>query len=235
MPIRFYECSNGHITEQVEVTKTPGKTIYTLPEILASRQQKQPRTYTCSTCSELANEVLLSHSETRMARNFSPTLLYKHPDGRVVMPGRNDPRHLPKKYKDKLAKQGYVETTISNFREYQTFVKEQRSLLESQQSAYIREQQAEYDKAVREQIAAFKRGDSLEIPITDERGRVVGSRTIKQRLDDLSPKMRELAELGIERALNHRIQGGSINPHIHSMEFDNTSYRDEDTSWKKRR
>jgi hypothetical protein len=241
MPFRHYECANGHITEQLDLPKKAGKTIYTLKEIIESQQAKKERTIKCSNCSKKAVEVYLSRRAVRDARNFAPTLLYIDDKGNVFNPGRNDSQQLPNEIKQHLKNNGYKETNITNYRDYEKFQRQQRILLKDQRDEYINNLQQEYDYTINKEIEALKNGGEIEFPNGDGTTRIVKVPALK----DMHPKMRAMAEMAIENAKNHRINRPFRDPLIATMEYEENTrlaqdersevragkYRDIDTGW----
>jgi hypothetical protein len=182
-------------------------------------------------CGKPSVKIDLSPRQSRQALGFQPTLLYVKPDGQVVVPGRNDPDLLPKRYKNRLAKQGYKEVKISNYRDYEKHQKSMREIFKDQRDAYVEYQQNLYDQQLKEGIDFLKQGGTIEMPNPDGSMRLMSVPSI----DKMEPSMRRLAEYAIERAKNHKISGELKDPQIQALEYDNTSYRDKDTGWKERR
>lgn len=213
--LHSFECSIGHITEK----------------IIDSSKTKEKQKCGSNGCTKLASRVFLSKRERSMARCFSPTLLFVNKAGEIIMPGRNNPDHLPKKYRNQLAKEGYEQKEITNFREYERFQREQYDINKEKAQLRTSIEQEKYNAEIRANIEAFRRGEPLTIP--NENG--IGTHIINLRLDDLSPKMREFAQHSIDRALEYRFESKTDHPYIQAMEEDNTYYRDDTTDWKKRR
>jgi hypothetical protein len=243
MPIRHYECPNNHITEKIEPVKKAGKTIYTLEQIKIENKSRT-KTIRCPKCKKKAVEVYLSRKEEWMAKNFDSALLYVDDKGNVFNPGRNDPSQLPKELQAHLKKNGYKQTIITNFRDYEKFTRQQRILLKDQRDEYINNLQQDYNNTINREIEALRSGGEMQLTNPDGT-----TRTVKvPRLEDMHPKMRALAELAIERARNHRIDRPFNDPIIAAMEYDSNtriamdertevragSYRDKDTGWTRR-
>lgn len=243
MPFRHYECPSNHITEQLDPVTHVGKKVYTLEEVLESRANAKTRTIKCSTCNLKAEEVYLPPKQQRDARNFSPTLFYVHPNGDVIVPGRNDPNHLPKRYRNNLAKQGYEQREISNFREYESFQKEQRAKNnhhKQQRDFYVNHTQNTYNANLEKEIQALRDGKPIEVPNPDGTTRTI----TPPPLDQMSPKMRDLAIHAIEQAKQYRLNKPISDPIVASLEYDGKlpnsdvdsyRYRDSDTDWRSRR
>lgn len=209
------ECTTGHIFE-IDLPSSEAKSKFKCKII---------------GCNKMAEIVWLPPHISRMARNFEPTLLYRNKDGEIVAPGRNNPDHLPKKYRDDLARKGYKKIEITNFRQYEQFQREQRILLKDQRDKYISETQELYDLRMKDEIEALERGGTIELPNPDGKG----SRIIQvPKLEDMAPAQRRLAEYAIAKAKGYRVESRESNPHIAAMEYDNQYYADKDTNWKRR-
>jgi len=226
MILHNFECTSGHIFEA-------------MIEAEAIKEPIQCRFKGEIPCEAPAEVVYLSPRKASNALRFEPTLLYKNANGEVIAPGRSNPEHLPKEYRDRLAKQGFKPLQINNFRQYESFIREQRSRANDDRERFISEAQDKYDKELNSQIEAFKRGDILRMPVVRADGSIdyEAEKTLQVSLDSLSPRMRELAEYSIERAKQYRIRDRvrEANPHIEAFERDGTSYCDVDTNWRNRR
>jgi len=176
----------------------------------------------------------MSRGEARAARHFAPSLIYVRADGELVCPGRNNPDHLPKSYRNSLRKQGYKEVQITNFREYEKFQRDIGERLQARAEAYNAAEQRAYDQTLKENLDFMKRGGEVEMPVVLSNGQISSRRVKMPRLEDLSPQARKFAEYAMERAKEKRFRTPSINPQIRAFEEDNVSYRDQDTDWHKR-
>ena len=233
--IHFFECKKGHISEEsISATESTGKLSLTTDEINRSRKLRIQRTIRCKTkkCRRIAIEVILSPRQARMARNFSPSLLFVREDGEIIAPGRNDISQLPKKYLASIHKQGYKQVEITTFREYERFQRDISSRLKDRADAYNYAEQKAYNQMVNEQIESLKRGGMVEIP--NENGK--GSRMVNMPpLDKLDhPQVRRLAEYAIEKLRGHKFESGDSNPFISAFEMDNVSWQDRDSDYKKK-
>lgn len=211
-----YECTKGHIFESTVDSTHTHKRI---------RCKVSP-------CKALASIVYLSPRQRRQALNFSPTLLFVHPLTReVIAPGRNNTSHLPKKYLDKLTKDGFQEVSITNYREYETFRKTQNSIEKDQAQYHQHLEQEDYNRRARQAINDIKSGGKMLLP--DKRGRL--REVYIPPLDQLDhPQIRAVAEHAISQLESHRVPINNQESFIHAMEYDNQKYRDKDTDWKER-
>jgi len=176
----------------------------------------------------------MSRGEARAARHFAPSLLYVRADGEIVAPGRNNPDHLPKSYRNSLRKQGYKEVQITNFREYEKFQRDIGERLQARAEAYNAAEQRAYDQTLKENLDFMRRGGEVEMPVVLSNGQI-SSRCVKMpRLEDLSPQARKFADYAMKRAREQRFNTSSINPQIAAFEDDNTYWRDEDSDWKRK-
>lgn len=211
-----YECTKGHIFEST----------------VDSTQLSKKIRCTFKGCRALSAIVYLSPRQRRQAQNFSPTLLFQHPlTGEVIVPGRNDKSHLPKKYLTKLAKDGFQEVNITSFREYETFRKEQGSKEKEKAQYYQHLEQQHYNEIAQQAIKDIKTGGNMLLP--DKKGRL--REVYIPPIDKMDhPQMRAIAEHAIRELQNHRVPLNHQESFIHSMEYDNQKYRDKDTDWKER-
>lgn len=220
MPNYFFTCSKEHIFEALVPYETMLKGIPCRIEVKGRR------------CRKKSKWLPMSPRQAQNARHFTPTFLYMREDGELVVPGRSDPSHLPKSYRDSLQRKGFKEVTISTFREYEKFQKTVYERLNSRAALYNKAEQEQYDTMVRENIDSLKRGGVVEIP--NENGQ--GSRIINMPpLDKLDhPQVRRLAEYAIERLKGHRFSSERSNSFIEAFENDNRHYIDRDTDYKRR-
>ncbi len=216
MPRYDFECSDGHVFEiDIPSSKVKDK-------------------FRCKSngCNKLAERVWLSPRVSRQARAFSPSLLYVRADGEVIAPGRNDPSHLPKNYRNKLQKQGFQQVELQTYRQYESFCRQQSAKSKDKKELYLKDQQRQYDEVIKDQIEALRRGGEVEVPL--ENGQ--GSRTIKYPpLEQMDPRVRQLAEHAIAEAQGYRMKSEDSNVYIEAFEQDNAKWCDEDSGWKERR
>lgn len=218
MPVAHnFECPSGHVFERTV------QAAYPIPA------QKCPK------CHKKAERVFLTPRQQRMARGFEPSVMFVNSDGHVVNPGRANLAGIPKKELNRLQKQGYKKVVIENFRQYESFCSEVSSKLRDQmQEAEYNKKQA-YEQAFKQNIEQLRNGFTMQEPILNSYGEVVGTRDVKiPPLAEMHPMIREMAEIAIQRNSNY--QERSINPNvfINSFENDRVSYKDQDTGWRRR-
>lgn len=216
MPLYFFECKKSHLFE-VNVSYETMK---------AGIPCKQKR------CKAIAKWCPMSRGAAQAARHFAPSLLYVRADGDIIMPGRNDPAHLPKGYRNSIQRKGYKEVQITNFREYEHFQKSISEKLQARAEAYNAAEQSAYDIAVKEQIASLRRGGRVELP--NENGK--GSRIIDMPpLDKLDhPQIRRLAEHAIKQLESYKFKSSPVNPFLNAMENDSVKWEDVETGFRRR-
>ena len=216
MPNYFFTCKRDHLFEAIVPYETMLKGI-------PCRNKS---------CRCKAKMIPMSRGEARAARHFAPSLLYVRADGEIVAPGRNNPDHLPKSYRNSLRKQGYKEVQITNFREYEKFQRDIGERLQARAEAYNAAEQRAYDQAVKEQIDSLRRGGYVTMPNEHGQGERVINMPPLDKLDH--PEVRRFAQYAIERMKNYKFKTESPNPYINAFENDGIRYEDRDTDYKKR-
>lgn len=220
MPNYFFTCPKSHIFEAIVSYETMLKGL-PCRELVNNKK-----------CRRKSKWIPMSPRRAQAARHFNPTFLYMREDGELVVPGRSDPAHLPKSYRNSLQRRGFKEVNLNTFREYEKFQKTVSERLNSRAALYNRAEQEQYDIMVKENIDSLRRGGMVEIP--NENGQ--GSRVINMPpLDKLDhPQVRRLAEYAIEKLQNYRFNSGPSSSFIEAFENDGGYYIDKDTNYKKR-
>lgn len=217
MPNYFFECSKQHIFEAIVSYEQ-------MLQGIPCKSKDYPK------CRSKSHRIFLSPRQAQVARRFAPSLLYVREDGEVIAPGRNNPDHLPKSYRNRLHKQGFKELNITNFREYESFQRDINQRLRARADSYNSAEQEAYDIAIKEEIDSLRRGGMVEFPTEDG-----GSRIVKiPPLEEMHPEARRFAEYAIKEAEKMRFRSEDPNAYIEAFERDGVYYRDRDTDWKKR-
>jgi len=175
--------------------------------------------------------VLLPAAVSRNALKFQPTTVYVSKTGEVFNPGRAYD-HLPKAMTRDLERQGYRKRELTTFRAYSKFCKEMDQYETDRYDAHRELEKTNRDRALKSELDDLKRGCRVTIP--DRRGRM---REVQMpRLQDMSPRIREMVEIQLERRNNEKYGEGRFQPgsHIDAFENDRCSYNDKDTGFRKR-
>lgn len=189
-----------------------------------------------------------------MALAFTPVTYFSNSTNQLYVPLRSDVRTLPQKTLRKLEADGYEKRTISNFREYERFCRSRTSYLRAENEAQM------HDDAETRSLVMQSVLDGLSQGVKVGKG----SEARTMRLQDMQPKVQEIAHLLIEANRNgslskldpsvigrleqagyptHQIKEMMENQrrsnydpqvHIEAFEMDCSHYIDHDTGWKRR-
>jgi hypothetical protein len=239
MVTHSYECATGHVFDAV----------VNWDERIIRCQGRTPRNHRCR---RLAERVFLPPRTRRNALGFTPVTYFQDAKGDLWVPPRSDTTTLPAKLKRKLARDGFTERHISNFREYERFCAERTRKCRADNDRAVADNSA--DRSVMMQTTRDMLNQGVKVKGVNGLMRLQdmqpGTRAVvdafldaaqKGDFSDLGPEvLGSMDAVGLETAQLREIadlrQRSAFDPqvHIEAMEYDRSYYRDADTGWGKR-
>lgn len=217
MPLHNLECSSGHIFEHFIS--------------LAELKNYKIKCKSKFNCKSFAKIVYLSPRQSRNALAFEPSLLFVNSNGDVIAPGRNNTKHLPKKYLNDIKSKGYKEVKIETFRQYEQFRREQTLKAKAQHL-----EQSYHEK---EAINDILQNNINEVLYTGYyHTRNDGSKVFIPPIDKLdNSEAKKLAQRAVDECrslMNKNEENFDPNIHIDSFENDNPKWNDKETGFRDR-